>query len=179
MNTLSRKLYTKEMQTAIQATIWGARANLPHGLVACDIGSRFDLSGPDPLPSYLPAVIIGRGSVTGKPDIAERTWEGDYVFQIEYLCALGDSDDVESAVGPAIDQIAGLFMQDERFRFPAFDGIHQNGAFGPHGCDVTEIYPSALHIQEHGPEQDLDIGLGHGILRLTVHAISNFYSFAS
>lgn len=163
---MSRRLYDAEISEALRRHIWN-QLKTSLSLVSCNSGSQFNLQGPEPITSYLPAVRVMFEGFDGDRDRSRSILVGRYRFSIHYLRALADGEDVEGTTRDKTGDIGALFMTETDWTIPTWTT--------PQGALFRSATTIGMSVQEETDEQQLEIGLGHGVVTVEVECDSHPY----
>lgn len=162
----TRRLYDKEIADALALHVW-QQLKTSLGLISSDVGSQFNLDAGD-LSARLPAVRVALAGVEGDRDRARQAWLGTYRFEIHYLRAMADGEDAEETTRDACGEIAALFLAQAEWTLPTWTNQP--------GCNFRACYPTAVEVMQDEELQQIENGIGHGVVFVTVEADSFLYT---
>lgn len=163
----TRRLYDTEIGEAIRLHVW-QQLKTSLGLKSCNRGSQFNLQGPEPLTVYLPAVRVMFEGVEGERDRPRRAWLGKYTYSVHYLRALADGEDVEVTTRTPTNTIAELFIARADWSLPTWTATA--------GALLRSIQTTGVDIEVDGPQQEGEVGLGHGTVMVLAECDSFLYT---
>jgi hypothetical protein len=163
----TRRFYDAELSSAIARHIWN-ELKVTQGLKSSNPGTQFNLQGPEPLGTYLPAVRVAFDGVEVVKNRPRSGADCIYRFTAHYLRMLGDTEDIETVTRPATAAIARLFIAEEKWTLDTWTA--QTGAM------FRAVYTTGFSIEENGPLEELEVGIGHGMVEIMAEVDSNLYT---